>query len=73
MDGGQDSRGVLLMRVLLVKLVLLCVAVERTDFSIGIVIPRLTPNVKRLLILAVPAAMAGGITQINLLIGQIKT
>ena len=53
------------------QLLLLCVAVERTDFSIGFARPRLTPNVKRLLILAVPAAMAGGITQINLLIGQI--
>lgn len=53
------------------QLVLLCVAVERTDFSLSFARPRLTPNVKRLLILAVPAAMAGGITQINLLIGQI--
>ncbi len=53
------------------QLILLCVAVERADFSIGFARPRLTPNVKRLLVLAVPAAMAGGITQINLLIGQI--
>ncbi|MEM1201436.1 MAG: murein biosynthesis integral membrane protein MurJ [Pseudomonadota bacterium] len=64
MSWGVCASGVL-------QLILLCVAVERTDFSIGFVRPRLTPNVKRLLILAVPAAMAGGITQINLLIGQI--
>ncbi|WP_026380584.1 murein biosynthesis integral membrane protein MurJ [Afifella pfennigii] len=33
--------------------------------------PRLTPGVKRLLWLAAPAAATGGITQINLFIGQI--
>ena len=33
--------------------------------------PRMTPGVKRLLWLAAPAAAAGGITQINLFIGQI--
>jgi putative peptidoglycan lipid II flippase len=38
--------------------------------SIGFRFPRITPNVKRLLILAVPAAVTGGITQINQLIGQ---
>lgn len=53
------------------QLVLLIVALRRTGFSIGLVRPKLTPSVKRLLVLAVPAALAGGITQINLLIGQI--
>ena len=33
-------------------------------------LPRLTPAVRRLLVLALPAAITGGITQINLLIGQ---
>ncbi len=33
--------------------------------------PRITPPVKRLLVLAVPTAIAGGITQINLLVGQV--
>lgn len=33
--------------------------------------PRLSPKVKRLLILAAPAALTGGIVQINLVIGQI--
>lgn len=32
--------------------------------------PKITPNVKRLLMLAVPAAVTGGITQINQIIGQ---
>ncbi len=33
--------------------------------------PRLTPSVRRLLWLALPAAITGGITQINLIVGQI--
>lgn len=53
------------------QLALLFFALGKAGFTLGLVRPRLTPNVKRLLILAVPAAMAGGITQINLLIGQI--
>ena len=52
------------------QLVLLYVAVRRQGFSFGLARPRLTPRVKRLLVLAVPGAIAGGITQINLLIGQ---
>jgi hypothetical protein len=44
--------------------------VRHAGMSIGLRFPRLTPNVKRLLILAVPAAITGGITQINQLIGQ---
>jgi putative peptidoglycan lipid II flippase len=37
--------------------------------SIGFRRPRLTPNVRRLLWLALPAAITGGITQINTLVG----
>ena len=32
--------------------------------------PRLTPDMKRLAIIALPAAMAGGVVQINLLVGR---
>ncbi|MEM7427806.1 MAG: murein biosynthesis integral membrane protein MurJ [Pseudomonadota bacterium] len=53
------------------QLLLLLAALKRSDFSLSFARPRLTPSVKRLLVLAVPAALAGGITQINLLIGQI--
>ena len=53
------------------QLALLWFAVKHADFKIGFSLPRITPEVKRLLVLAVPAAIAGGITQINLLIGQI--
>jgi putative peptidoglycan lipid II flippase len=45
--------------------------VRREHFHIGLRVPRPTPAVKRLLWLALPAAITGGITQINLLIGQV--
>ena len=44
--------------------------VRHAGISLTLKFPRITPNVKRLLILAVPAAVTGGITQINQLIGQ---
>ncbi len=55
----------------LAQLALLAVAVRRAGFSLAIRRPRMTPGVRRLLVLAAPAALAGGITQINLFIGQI--
>jgi putative peptidoglycan lipid II flippase len=53
------------------QLGLLVWALRREGFTMGFVRPRLTPAVKRLLWLALPAAVTGGITQINLLVGQI--
>ena len=53
----------------LVQLAIVWVAVRHAGVSIRLRRPRLTPNVKRLLILALPAAITGGITQINQLIG----
>ena len=44
--------------------------VRHAGMNIGLKFPRITPNVKRLLVLAVPAAVTGGITQINQIIGQ---
>lgn len=52
----------------IVQLAIVWIAVRHAGITIGIRRPRLTPNVKRLLILALPAAFTGGITQINLLI-----
>ncbi|MDW9592907.1 murein biosynthesis integral membrane protein MurJ [Sinorhizobium meliloti] len=52
----------------LVQLAIVWVAVRNAGIRIGFRRPRLTPNVKRLLVLALPAAITGGITQINLLI-----
>ncbi len=53
----------------LVQLAIVWIAVRHAGISIGFRRPRLTANVKRLLVLALPAAITGGITQINLLIG----
>ncbi|MBW9051974.1 murein biosynthesis integral membrane protein MurJ [Rhizobium mesosinicum] len=62
------SWGVLVAGVL--QLVVVYLGVLHAGMSIGFRFPKMTPNVKRLLILAVPAAVTGGITQINQLIGQ---
>src|SRR5262245_3867531 len=52
-----------------VQLAIVWIAVRHAGISIGFRRPRLTKNVKRLLVLAFPAAITGGITQINQLIG----
>ncbi|MHA6686275.1 murein biosynthesis integral membrane protein MurJ [Mesorhizobium sp. A556] len=52
-----------------VQLAIVWIAVRHAGISIGFRRPRMTPNVKRLLWLALPAAVTGGITQINQLIG----
>ena len=62
------SWGVLAAGVL--QLSVVYIGVRFAGMSIGFRFPRFTPNVKRLLILAIPAAVTGGITQINQLIGQ---
>jgi putative peptidoglycan lipid II flippase len=54
----------------LLQMAVLYAGVRHAGMSIGFRRPRLTPNVKRLLVLAFPAAITGGITQINQVIGQ---
>jgi putative peptidoglycan lipid II flippase len=53
----------------IVQLAIVWGATRQAGMRIGFRRPRLTPNVKRLLWLALPAAITGGITQINTLIG----
>jgi len=53
------------------QLGLLLHGVKRTGFHMRVGMPRLTAPVRRLLWLALPAAITGGITQLNLLVGQI--
>ncbi|MEW9806374.1 murein biosynthesis integral membrane protein MurJ [Mesorhizobium sp. ZMM04-5] len=73
--GGYDGRevgwalgwGVLTAGI--VQLAIVFFAVRRAGVSIGFRRPRLTKNVRRLLWLALPAAITGGITQINTLVG----
>ncbi|MCG6114973.1 MAG: murein biosynthesis integral membrane protein MurJ [Mesorhizobium sp.] len=72
---GQDGREVgyaLAWGVLasgIVQLGILWLAVRHAGMRVGFRMPRLTPNVRRMLWLALPAAVTGGITQINTLVG----
>lgn len=52
----------------LVQLAIVWIAVRDAGIKIGLRRPKMTASVKRLLVLALPAAITGGITQINLLI-----
>ncbi|MBS9715943.1 murein biosynthesis integral membrane protein MurJ [Pseudohalocynthiibacter aestuariivivens] len=45
-------------------------AARRAGFTITLSWPRWTPELKRLAIIAAPAALAGGVVQINLLVGR---
>ena len=49
---------------------LLWVAVRRAGFSIVPRRPKLTPEMRNLVRVAIPAALAGGVVQVNLLVGQ---
>ncbi len=62
------SYGVLVAGIL--QMLVLYVGVRFAGMSIRFRRPHMTPNVKRLLLLAFPAAVTGGVTQINLIIGQ---
>lgn len=53
-----------------VQLVALWIAVRRAGFAMQFRWPRLTPELKRLAIIAGPAVLAGGVVQINLIVGR---
>ena len=52
------------------QLSLMLYAVRRAGFRLQIKRPRLTPELKRLALIAAPAVLAGGVMQINLLVGR---
>ncbi|PJE31870.1 putative peptidoglycan lipid II flippase [Pseudooceanicola antarcticus] len=52
------------------QLALLWRAASLAGFQVRPVRPRLTPDLKRLIRVAIPAALAGGVVQVNLLVGQ---
>ncbi|MBB3997789.1 murein biosynthesis integral membrane protein MurJ [Aureimonas pseudogalii] len=52
------------------QLVVVTLAMRLAGFSVALRRPRWTKSLKRLLVLAGPAALIGGITQINLFVGQ---
>ncbi len=53
------------------QLLLLFIATRRTAFPLSLRMPKLTPEVKQLLILMGPAMLTGGVVQINIMIGRI--
>ena len=52
------------------QLALVWVAARRAGYRLALRRPRLTPDLKRLAIVAAPAALAGGVVQVNLLVGR---
>ncbi len=72
---GQPRMGVLLATAVAVagflQLALLWIAAARAGFAIRLTRPRFTPAMKRLVALGVPGLIAGGITQLNLVISTI--
>ncbi len=60
--------GILLAGV--AQLALVWVAAARTGFRLGLRLPRLTPEMRQLAIIMLPAMLAGGVVQINPLVGR---
>ena len=52
------------------QLAALWIAVRRAGFAMRFRWPRMTPELKRLAIIAGPAVLAGGVVQINLIVGR---
>lgn len=52
------------------QVVLVWIAASRAGYRLIPRMPHMTPELKRLAIIAAPAALAGGVTQINLLVGR---
>ncbi|MEJ6390641.1 murein biosynthesis integral membrane protein MurJ [Gymnodinialimonas ulvae] len=52
------------------QLALVWVAAHRAGITLRLRLPRLTPDMKKLAIIALPAMLAGGVVQVNLLVGR---
>lgn len=55
----------------LVQFAMLALAARRAGMGFGLRRPRLTPKVRRLVQLGIPGVIAGGVTQINIVIGTV--
>ncbi|MDR3500715.1 MAG: murein biosynthesis integral membrane protein MurJ [Parvibaculum sp.] len=55
----------------IIQFVWLAISCHRANMSLRLRMPKLTPDVKRLLVLGVPGIISGGIGQLNLTIGTI--
>ncbi|MDA8584882.1 murein biosynthesis integral membrane protein MurJ [Rhodobacteraceae bacterium] len=71
-DGGSYGTALAFGVVLagIAQLALVWVAAKRAGFDLKPSRPRWTPEMKRLTIIAAPAMLAGGVVQVNLLIGR---
>ena len=52
------------------QLAVVWIAAKRAGYPLRLGRPKLTPELKRLAVIAAPAALAGGVVQINLLVGR---
>ncbi|WP_436643659.1 murein biosynthesis integral membrane protein MurJ [Microbaculum sp. FT89] len=71
-DGSETAGVYLAIGVFIAgiaQLVMLGWAARRAGMGLTLVRPRLTPGVKRLVALGIPGVIAGGITQINIMVG----
>lgn len=55
----------------IVQLLVVIIDLKRLGFRIPVFRPRYTKSAKRLLVLGIPGVIAGGVTQINIAVGQI--
>lgn len=67
--GYAQAWGVFVAGIL--QLLLLMWGLRRAEMSLRIVRPTLSPDIKRLVALGIPGIIAGGITQLNILIGTV--
>lgn len=74
--GDQNTRGIgqnlafVVPVAGLAQLALVWIAAKRAGYPLRLGWPKVTPELKRLAIIAAPAALAGGVVQINLLVGR---
>jgi putative peptidoglycan lipid II flippase len=72
---GTARAGIILTAAItiggVIQLIFLWIACHRAGLKLRMRIPRLTADVKRLSMLAGPSVIAGGITQINIVVGTI--
>ena len=71
---GQQTLGAALAWAVplagIAQLATVWIAAKRAGYGLRFGWPKLTPELKRLAIIAAPAALAGGVVQINLLVGR---
>ncbi|MFY2823620.1 murein biosynthesis integral membrane protein MurJ [Ruegeria sp. MALMAid1280] len=71
--GGEVIRWLIAVIPLagIAQLALVWVATERAGIRIRLGLPKLSPEMRRMVRIAVPAALAMGVTQVNLVVGQL--